>query len=371
MSMQFDMERSGTDHILVASVLLLTGLGLVSLYSASYAFAQRFFGNGLYFVFRQAVFAAVGIVFFFFASVISLEFVRKWIGVLLLATLVVCALTFTGIGIERNGATRWIGFGPISFQPSELVKLVLPLYLAHFFERRKEDIDSLRRAILPSVVISGLFFTLIFFQNNFSTALFLVVNTVFIFILAGIKFRYLFSAVIMFIPIAAFVVVTKEHRLRRLLSYINPEYEPLGAGYQVLSSIRSVSSGGFLGKGIGQGTRKIASVPEIQSDFIFSSYTEETGFLGVILFCALFATFAVRGFAAAMKSENGFHRLLGAGLVSMIISQVLLNIAVVAGALPTTGVPLPFFSAGGSSLVFTMIMAGLIVNISKQPKEKV
>jgi cell division protein FtsW len=207
-------------------------------------------------------------------------------------------------------------------------------------------------------------------QNNFSTAVFIAFNALFIFFLAGVKFRYFFSALFMFLPTATILVLKKEHRIRRFLSYIQPDFEPQGAGYQVNSSILSICSGGFWGKGIGHGTRKIASVPEIHSDFIFSSFAEEMGFLGVVFFFLLFAVFAVRGYVDSMRNEKPFNRLLGCGLVTMIVSQVLLNIAVTAGALPATGIPLPFFSAGGSSLATTLIMAGLVVNVSRTSKTK-
>ena len=360
-------ERSrGTDHLLVASVLLLTGLGLVTLYSASYAFAQRFFGDGFYFISRQIILGAAGIVLFVLASVIDLELLRKFVKPLVLGSIILCILAFVpGIGVRKNGAARWIGIASYTYQPSELVKLILPLYLAHFFDKKKDNIDVLSRGVIPPALITGVFFVLIFLQNNFSTAVFLAFNALFMFYLAGIRFRYFFSALFMFVPTAALLVLKKEHRIRRFLSYIQPEFEPQGAGYQVNSSILSISSGGFWGKGIGQGTRKIASVPEVHSDFIFSSFAEESGFLGVALFCFLFAVFAARGFLASMRNEKPFNRLLGCGLVTMIVSQVLLNIAVAAGALPATGIPLPFFSAGGSSLATTLIMAGLIVNVSR------
>ena len=355
-----------TDHILVASIMLLTGLGLVTLYSSSYAFAQRFFGNGLYFISRQLILGAAGIILFFLASIINLDFVRKLIKPLVFVSIALCILTFLPvIGVRKNGAARWIGIGNYTYQPSELVKIVLPLYLAHLFDKKKESINTLSRGIIPPALITGVFFVLIFLQNNFSTAVFLAINALFIFFLAGIKFRYFFSVIFMFVPTAALLVLKKEHRIRRFLSYIQPEFEPQGAGYQVNSSILSIKSGGFWGKGLGQGTRKISSVPEVHSDFIFSAFAEEAGFLGVTLFCCLFAVFAARGYIASMRNEKPFYRLLGCGLVTMIISQVLLNIAVVAGALPATGIPLPFFSAGGSSLATTLIMAGLIVNVAR------
>jgi len=365
-------KRLKTDHILVAAVILLLGVGLVTLYSASYGRAQSFFGDGRYFISRQLIFASVGILLFLLASTINLELVRKFIKPLVIGSLILCALTFVpGIGVMKNGAARWIGIAGFTYQPSELVKLILPLYLAHYFDKKKDDIDDLARGIIPPAIITGFYFLLIFLQNNFSTAAFIAANAIFIFFLAGIKFRYFVGAIAMFIPTAIILILQKEHRIRRFLTFIQPEFEPFGASFQVNASVLTISSGGFWGKGIGQGTRNTASVPEIHSDFIFSSFAEELGFLGVMLFCLLFAVFAIRGYMAAMGNESNFNRLLGCGLVTMIISQALLNVAVAAGALPATGVTLPFFSAGGSSLLTTLIMAGLIVNLSRFSKSTV
>jgi cell division protein FtsW len=307
-----------------------------------------------------------GVVLFFLSSIISLDFLRKLIKPLVLGCIILCVLTFVpGIGVNKNGAARWIGIGTWTFQPSELVKLVLPLYLAHLFDKKKDNIDVVSSGIIPPALITGVFFVLIFAQNNFSTAVFIALNALLIFFLAGIKFRYFFSALFMLLPTAAVLVLQKEHRIRRFLSFVQPEFEPLGASFQVNASILAINAGGFWGKGVGQGTWKISSVPEIHSDFIFSAFAEEAGFFGILLFCLLFGVFAFRGYAASMRNERPFNRLLGCGLVTMIISQVLLNIAVVSGSLPATGVPLPFFSAGGSSLAATLTMAGLIVNVSR------
>ncbi|MCL2232353.1 MAG: putative lipid II flippase FtsW [Treponema sp.] len=377
MNTRFDAELArrgqGTDHFLIANVLFLTALGIVTLYSASYAFSQRFFmGDGLRLVSRQAMLGAFGLGLFFLASVVNLEHLRKFIKPLVFGALILCALTFVpGVGVIRNGAARWIGIGSWTYQPSELVKLVLPLYLAHFFDKKKDSVNVLSRGVIPPALITGVFCVLIFSQNNFSTAAFLALNALFMFFIAGIKARYFFSALFMLLPTAALLVLQKEHRIRRFLSYIQPEFEPLGAGFQVNASVQTISSGGFWGAGIGQGTRKISNVPEVHSDFIFSSFAEEKGFLGILVFCFLFGAFAIRGYMVSMRSENHFNRLLGCGLVTMIISQALLNIAVVSGALPATGVPLPFFSAGGSSLITTLIMAGLIVNISRSSKKRI
>jgi cell division protein FtsW len=374
MTDRLNMEKPGrrlySDQVFIACTFLLMGIGLVTLYSSSFAFANRFFGSGYYFIGRQLRLGAVGACLFIAASFVPLKFLRKAIFFMVLGTAALCVLTFVpGIGVAKNGASRWISIGNSSYQPSELVKLVLPLYLAHIFDKKQEQIDSFFRGVLPPAMITSLFFVLIYLQNNFSTALFIAVNGLFIFFMAGVRLRYFAGAVMILLPVSIFMVLSKEHRLRRFISYFWPDWEPLDAGYQVRSSLLTIRSGGFWGKGIGQGTKKIASVPEIQSDFIFSSYAEEFGFAGILLFFAVFAIFAYRGYRAAMRSEDAFRRLLAFGLVTMICSQVLVNIAVVSGTLPATGIPLPFFSAGGSSLAATLVMAGLIVNVSRHKKE--
>jgi cell division protein FtsW len=372
---QLNMEKPGrkscTDQVFIACTFLLTGLGLVTLYSSSFAFADRFFGNGYYFIARQLVLGALGTVCFITAVFIPMKFLRKIILPLVLGTIALCVLTFVpGIGITKNGASRWIRAGTSSYQPSELVKLVLPLYLGHILEKKKEQLDSFVHGVLPPVMITAVFFILICRQNNFSTAFFIAANGLFIFYIAGIKPRYFFGAAAILLPISTLLILSKEHRLRRFISYIWPDWEPLGAGYQVRSSLMTISSGGFWGKGIGQGTKKIASVPEIQSDFIFSSFAEEFGFIGILLFFMAFAVFVYRGYRIALRTDDTFRRLLVFGLVTMICSQVLVNIAVVSGSLPATGIPLPFFSAGGSSLATTLAMAGLIANVSRHKKKQ-
>ncbi|MDR0376441.1 MAG: putative lipid II flippase FtsW [Spirochaetaceae bacterium] len=370
---RLNMEKPGrrfyADQVFIACTFLLLGVGLVTLYSASFAFANRFFGNGYYFINRQIRLGAVGIGFFIAAAFVPINFLRKIIVPLVFGTGALCILTFVpGIQVIRNGASRWISVMNSTYQPSELVKVVLPLYLAHIFDK-KRDHGSFSRGVLPQAIITAVFFMLIYLQNNFSTALFIAVNGLFIFFIAGVKLRYFFSAAVLLFPVSILMILSKEHRLRRFMSFVRPDWEPLGAGYQVRSSLSAITSGGGWGKGIGQGTKKIASVPEIQSDFIFSSYAEEFGFLGIFLFFVVFAVFACRGYRAALRSEDTFRRLLAFGLVTTICSQVLVNVAVVAGILPATGIPLPFFSAGGSSLATTLIMAGLIANVSRHKKE--
>ncbi|MDR2702183.1 MAG: putative lipid II flippase FtsW [Spirochaetaceae bacterium] len=355
------------DQLLVALVLLFTGIGLAALYSASYAHAARFKGNGLYYISRQAALAILSLFLFFVVSRANLELVRKWISPIVIGTIFLCALTFVpGIGVAKNGAARWIGVGNSTYQPSELVKAVLPFYLAHIFDKKNERFDSFSAGVLPPTMITVIFFVLIYMQNNFSTAFFVLVNALVVFFLAGIRLRFFFAAAMIFLPLSVFFVLTREHRLRRFISFLWPEYDPQGAGYQVKSSIITIASGGFWGKGLGHGTRKISSVPEVHSDFIFASFAEEGGFFAVGIFFVLLALFAFAAYRCAFRSSTSFRRLLCFGIGTMIVSQSLLNIAVVVGALPATGIPLPFFSAGGSSLTATLLMCGLLINTSRE-----
>ncbi|MDR3303969.1 MAG: putative lipid II flippase FtsW [Treponema sp.] len=373
----FTAEKNGralhADHLLIVSIFLLTGLGMVTLYSSSYVYAQNFMNNGFYLIIRQSVFLVAGLVLFALIAHVNLDWLRqgKLPVLFVLFTLILCALPFVpGVGVTKNGASRWIRLGGDTFQPSELVKLALPVYLAYIFDKKQRQMGSLVKTVLPPFLVSLMFVGLIILQNNFFTAMFIMANVFVIFFLAGVKLRYFLSAFVIMIPVAVLLILTKEHRFIRIFSYLNDDWDPHGAGYQVRASVTTIASGGFWGKGLGQGLRKIASVPEVQSDFIFASFAEETGFVGVLLFFALFVFFAWRGYRAAFRAEDAYRKLLAAGLVTLIVSQALCNIAVVSGSIPATGVPLPLFSAGGSSLTTTFIAAGLIVNISRAPEPK-
>jgi cell division protein FtsW len=372
MADEFTMERpvrkTGADHLLILSIMVLLGTGLVTLYSASPGFSERFFDGDKYYLIRQQLlYSGLGLLLFIIASVLPLKLIRLLIPALMVFSALLCVLTFLpGIGSNRNGASRWINIGDHSYQPSELVKLALPLYLAHLFDKKQEQVDSFVRGVLPPIIVTTLFFMLIYWQNNFSTALFITVNGLIIFFIAGVKMRYFFAAAVILAPVCTLFVLTSEHRLSRVMTFLwREEQDSLGAAYQINASELSVTSGGIWGAGFGQGERKISSVPEIHSDFIFASYAEEAGFLGVLLFYVLFLFFIIRGYKTALGQESTFNKLAAFSLVSMIASQALINIAVVAGSLPVTGIPLPFFSHGGSSLFTTLIMAGLLVNISR------
>jgi cell division protein FtsW len=362
-----DTEKNSFDHVWTALTLLLTGAGLVTLYSASHSFADRWYDDKFYLITRQSIYALAGFLFFFIFSHINLNWLRSCITPVVLGALFLCALPFfPGIGVHSGGASRWIRIAGWTIQPSEFVKFVLPFYLAHILDKKQDRIEEFRGVLMAPVIVSLLFFIVIYLQNDFSTALFITVNALIMFFLAGIKIRYFLSAAIMLIPVSALLIVTKEYRLLRLMSFIDPSFQPLEAGFQSDASEKALRFGGFLGRGIGQGEWKIANVPAIQSDFIFTAFAEEAGFLGVLLFVFCFALFAFRGYRIALRSSELFCKLLCAGLVTTIILQMLMNISVVARVIPVTGVPLPFFSAGGSSLITTLVASGCVANISRR-----
>ncbi|MDR2489819.1 MAG: putative lipid II flippase FtsW [Spirochaetaceae bacterium] len=362
--------RNSCDHLFVVSVLLLTGVGLVTLWTASSHFAGKIFnGNTMYIISRQAVMAAAGFVVFFVISRININVIRKCIPAFLLIAFVLCLLTFVpGISMEKNGAARWIRLGSYSFQPSETVKIVLPLYLAHIFDKKRDKLDSFRGGVLPPLIVTLVFFILIYAQNNFSESLFIAVNALLIFCMAGVRMRYFISALFILLPVSFLLILTEEYRLLRVMSFLWPT-DPLGADYQVRASVLTINAGGFWGRGIGQSSRAVSNVPEVHSDFIFAAFSEEGGFIGIVLFFALLLLFALRGYRAMLRSGDNFSALLCFAYVTMITAQTLLNIAVVGGAIPATGVPLPFFSAGGSSLLVTLAAAGFIANVSRRPSD--
>jgi cell division protein FtsW len=358
------------DFILLASILFLFGLGLVTLYSGTYNYAEASQSSGTHFIKKQALLGLVGGIIFILAILIKPEFFRNK-GFILLILFAALVLNIAPIlsGKEVNGATRWLFIGerPL-FQPSELAKVILPFYLAHMLDRNYDRLDSFIHSVLPLFIVTFLFAGVIVGQNSFAVALFIIVNMLLIFVMSGVKWRYIIGFCVVGISIAFILILLKPHRFARFYFYFHKSEDLLGANHQVEQSIKTVISGGFEGKGLGQGTMKASSLAEIQSDFIFSSYAEEFGFLGVLLFLFLFALFAVQGYLASFRSESVFRKLLSFAYVTIIITQSLINLAVIIRVLPTTGIPLPFFSAGGSSLISSLGMCGIILNISRTPQ---
>lgn len=360
------VEKQHSDFLLITSLLLLLGVGLAMLFSASYFRSAVIRDNPMAIFNTQCMWAGIGIGLAVIASRVPLERIRALLPWLLLVSFVMMILTFIpGLGAEYWGGRRWFVIAGQSFQPSEVVKLSLILYLASVLDKKQGKLDQPTEGLVPPFLMVLSFAGLIFMQNNFSTALFILLVSLSIFFAAGVRLRYFGLTFILLAPLAAISVFTKEHRLDRILTYIKPEEDPSGAGYQILASQALLRHGGFAGTGMGLGTRKLGSLPEAQSDFIFAVLGEELGFIGVVAVIGLFAFLAWRGYRTARLAPTVFLRLLAFGITTCILVQAAINIAVVSSLIPATGVPLPFFSQGGSSLLITLVMCGLLVNTSR------
>lgn len=345
--------------------LALAIIGFVAMWSASAGFGLRLGKSASYTAIRQALFYLPAIAVFIFASKISLDSLRNITGPLVLLSLLSLALPLIpGIGVEINGGRRWINLYVTNFQPSELWKPICIIYAAHLLDKKNQSIrNTAGEAIFPFLIIAA-GTLVIFLQDDFSTAALALLAALAVFWFAGTPLRFFLGTLLLAIPAFILMVTSSEYRLTRVLGFIIPDYDPHGMNYQVQNSIRAIMSGGLWGKGLGLGTRKLSSIPEIQSDFVFAAFAEETGLLGVLAIFACWA-FIVITVTKAAKGKGGFRYLLAMGLLTLLTMQFLLNLGVVSGFLPATGIALPLFSAGGSSLLSTALAGGLILNALK------
>jgi cell division protein FtsW len=350
----------------LATLVLLAGMGLATLWSSSSGFAISLGKPASYFLVKQLLFYVPAVAAFAFLSFLPLESLRAKVGPITLIGLASLLLPFLpGLGENRNGASRWVDLGFTTLQPSEFWKPISIIYLSHILDRRREaQAEGAGPLILP-FALAGAGCLLIFLQNNLSTAVIAGLVAVALFWFAGAPAGFFLGLAGVALPLAALSVLTSEFRLRRILTFLVPAYAPHGQSYQVLGSLRAIRSGGFFGKGVGLGTLKLGSVPEVQSDFIFAAWAEEMGFVGVLVFFAVWVFFCYSAYRRAFEEEEGFRSYLGFGLTTLLGLEVLVNVSVASGLLPATGIALPFFSAGGSSLMATGAVAGLLVNLSR------
>jgi len=370
-----DKERGTVryDFILIAVILMLTLVGLVILYSASYLFAlnqPRRFTSGWAPLTGNFAACIMMIAIFPILALAKLEWLKKgWVVIFMVLLTVILNILPLLKPLRREGyALRWIIIKDgIGFQPSELIKIVLPLYLAYILEKNNDKLDSFVYGPLPPVVVTTLFCALVLIQSNFSDAFLIALTSMIICFIAGIRLRWFALALAAALPIVYKLIFgNKDGRwYQRISSFFSQGESPPQLKTQVDFSLEAISSGGFWGKGIGQGTVKVR-VPEVHGDFVFASFVEETGFLGVLFYLVLIGAFAAIGYMVAWRNKSRFVQFLAFGLVTPIVIQTLLNIAVVACIIPTTGVPLPFVSSGGTSLLATLVSAALLVNMTRQ-----
>jgi cell division protein FtsW len=359
-------KRVSVDRWLFGATLLLVLLGLIMVFSASAVMAKDRFGSPYTFVLRQIGWACAGVL----AMVVLMRVdYRRYKHPAVVFTLlgVTTVLLIAVLFLDRSHNThRWIRFGALSFQPSELAKPALILFLAYFLETRARAITDWRRTLLPAVLPSLIFSILIVKQPDLGTAMVCMALTASVLFVAGMELKYLGYGVLATLPFLYYLLFHVGFRRQRMLAFVNPWADPQGAGFHMIQSLIAVGTGGITGLGLMEGKQKLFYLPEPHTDFIFAVIAEELGLLGTVAVITLFAVFCYRGMRAAMRTSDLYARFLAVGITGTVAIQAFFNISVVLGLLPTKGIPLPFISYGGSSLFISLACVGVLLNISQQ-----
>ncbi len=366
-----DIDMRNSRLSLFFSVLILTCIGIVMVYSASSLFALERFGDGEFFLKRHILFFIVGLILMFFVMSIDYVKLRKWTKPLLFLTILLLLLVLIpGIGHEIRGARRWLVIGPFSFQPSEFAKIALILYLAEVLSRKQPKINSFSEGFLPPMLILGLCTGLIIIGPDLGTSVIIIFIASIMFYVAGIRMVHIVPMVIGSIPVVIAFIIHKAYRIERVLTFINPWRDPLGSGYQPIQSLIAIGSGGFFGKGLGDSYQKLYFLPEAHTDFIFSIIAEELGFIGAAVILFLYLSVLFHSARIAFKSNDLFGHLIVIGIISKFAIEIGINIAVSLALLPTKGLVLPFLSYGGSALVCNLVLIGIVLNVGKDIKNR-
>ena len=351
-------------NILITTIILIC-IGLVMIYSTSSIYAQEQFNDGMFFLKRHLLFLFIGAILCSFLLCIDYKKLKNISKPLLIFVLLLLILVLLpGIGYSVGGAQRWFRFGRFSFQPSEMASVVLILYVADFISRKQNLMGNFLKGFLPLILVLGLICGLIFLQPNLGTALAIFIVIALLLYIGGTPISYLALTLIASLPLLYIMIFRVPYRRLRILTFLNPWSDPAGSGFQIIQSQIALGSGGLFGAGLGAGRQKLF-LPAAHTDFIFSIIGEELGFFGIAVVIMLFIFLLLCVLKAIKNCPEPFGYYLGLGLILSLILRAFINIAVVCGMLPTKGLPLPFISYGGSSLIFDMISIALILNISK------
>ncbi len=356
-----------SDKLLFTSTLVLVCASLVMVYSASAVIGMEQYGQRpTLFLFKQATFAVLGLALIPVLMKVDYRLYRQPLVIWTALVLVGLALAGTVLfGPRINGARRWFGLAGIGVQPSEFAKIVVVFFVAAILERRMDRIDDLRFSLVPVAIVLGAVVGLIMLQPDLGTALSIIVIVSVMIFAAGINYRYVIGLLLVSLPAAYVVLMSADYRRRRMTVFLDPWSDPLGDGFQVIQSLIAVGTGGFFGRGLMAGVQKLFYLPYPHTDFIYAVIGEELGLVGATLVLACFCVIAWRGLRTAMRAPDRFGAFLALGLTAMIVVQAFFNISVVLGLLPTKGIPLPFVSFGGSSLLMSMIGMGILLNVSQ------
>ncbi|MCS7459265.1 stage V sporulation protein E [Paenibacillus doosanensis] len=358
--------RSAPDVTMLVCTLMLLVIGVVMVYSASAVLAFHEFGDWYYYLKRQFLFAVLGVVAMVFTMNVDYWVWKKYakIGLIVCFVLLLIVL-IPGIGVVRGGARSWLGIGSFGIQPSEFMKMGMILFLSKLLSERQKQITLFTQGLMPPLGLVGLAFGLIMLQPDLGTGAVLVGASLLIIYTAGARLMHL--SYLGMVGVAGFVglIIAAPYRLKRITAFLDPWQDPLGAGYQSIQSLYAIGPGGLVGLGLGMSRQKYSYLPEPQTDFIFSIIAEELGFIGGSFVLILFMVLVWRGMRTAITAPDTFGSLLATGIVGMIAVQVVINIGVVIGMFPVTGITLPLISAGGSSLTLMLTSIGILLNISR------
>jgi cell division protein FtsW len=354
-----------SDHVLFITTILLVALSLVMVYSASAPVALSRYGQASFFLTKQLMWAALGLPTLWLLMKVDYRTYREPIFIWTCLGLVILALIAVLFSAPVNNARRWFGVAGIGVQPSEFAKLVAIFFIAALLERRLHRIDDVTYSLTPIGVVLAFLVGLILLEPDFGTAMSVVVIAVAMVYAAGLNYRYIVGAFFLALPAVYVLAMGASYRRRRLLAFLNPWEDPLGDGFQIIQSLIAVGTGGISGRGLMNGVQKLFYLPEPHTDFIYSVIAEEMGLIGATAVVLCFAIITWRGLRAAIRAPDSFGAFLAVGLTAMMAVQALMNVSVTLGLLPTKGMPLPFVSAGGSSLLVNLVGMGILLNVSQ------
>lgn len=343
--------------------LILIAVGVVIVYSSSAIYAHEKFGDSAFFLKKHLSFLVIGFLSMFFVMSQKIEKIEHLSKPLIIASLAMLVLVLIpGIGASAGGARRWFRIGALGFQPSEFAKFSILIYLASFISRKGSKIKDLRYGYIPLIGCVFLISALILLEPDLGTAIAVISVSFMVIFISGGKLRHLVSSALLALPVVYYLIFSVPYRKKRILAFINPWQDREGSGFQIVQSFLALGSGGFFGVGLGQSKQKLFYLPEAHTDFIFSIIGEELGFIGAFSILLIFGVLVFLGFKAAFYENRPFNKILIFGLVSMIAFEAFVNMGIGVGLFPTKGLPLPFISYGGSSLVFHLTAIGLILN---------
>ena len=360
------MRKTKIDLILLFAVILISLFGVLMIYSSSTVWASYKFDDPFKYLKTQSIFLIIGIILMVIVSKIHYTYYLYKANILLFSCFVLLILVIIpGIGTVRNGSRSWFGIGGFGIQPSEFMKLAMIIFVSKYLYKNNKDIKNIKKGIIPILLIVLLAFGLIMLQPDFGTGVILVMSIIGLLFISGVNIKFFLILGIFGIIGSVLLIVIAPYRFQRILSFINPWLDPLGSGFQAIQSLFAIGPGGFLGLGLGNSIQKHFYLPEPQTDFIFSIISEELGFLGILIVSSLFIIIIYRGIKISLNAKDLFSKYLSFGIIFQLSFQTLLNLMVVVGLIPITGVTLPFISYGGSSLLISMISIGIVLSVSR------